>query len=236
MPLPNDRELLHRMLDETTERLSLYESLWEAHHAARTLREDPAYQDEHTRAARDLLPMLNGRSFWAAAADIEGRYPTFDRMGAAVRRGLRLAEGMGPLPPLTRRYVELPDLPDDVQQWLEDPASGVKMLAHVAAVQEAQAAILAKLDGPKPINYAAVAERLRDMGHAIPAALVLFMAEEKSATAADVAFHVHGDADLSGDTVRRNVQRTSKELLPQVEPRLSIHYSREQVTMRENLD
>ena len=145
--LPSNRDLLLRMLDETTRFLNAAEPLRDALLTARRMLQDEAVQSEVESASRDLEPILKGRSPWAALGEIEGRYLAVDRLADAVRRTARLTEDLTTnYLPLTGRGIEVSGFPENLEDWIADMRAGGKLFgSFVAAVREAHDAIFAKL-------------------------------------------------------------------------------------------
>jgi hypothetical protein len=73
---------------------------------------------------------------------------------------------------------------------------------------------------PKPIDYQAIADKLRMQRKTIQARLVEFMADRPSAENEDVAEHVHKVKKISDKAIAANVQRTN-DSLADIEPRLA---------------
>jgi len=151
--LPSNRDLLLRMLDETTRFLNAAEPLRDASLTSRRMLQDSAVQSEVDLASRDLEPILNGRSPWAVLGEIEGRYVAVDRMAGAVRRTVRLTEDLtAHYLPLTGGGIKVSGFPENVQDWIADMRAGGELFgSFVAAVREAHDAIFARLDAaPSP--------------------------------------------------------------------------------------
>lgn len=81
---------------------------------------------------------------------------------------------------------------------------------------------------PGAIDYADIANRLRKAGKRTPAMLVEYMADKSHASPDDIAFWVHGNAQVSPDAIRKNVERTN-DFLAEIGSRLSFRFVSERV-------
>ncbi|WP_165067696.1 hypothetical protein [Paludisphaera rhizosphaerae] len=229
-PLPVDREILRRMLDELTAYLSRIRPVQEAYSLRKKLLASPEVQHALDLMAYGLRSIVKGDVPLVSFERIEANCPELSRikgLSEIVDGYFKDHQARIPLI-LSADYLEIPRTPSQLRGMLTEMGpSGDLLTSMVTPVVALHRRIMDELAKPEPVvkaplasvDYAAVVLAMQRQGSPQVAKLVEFMADKSKASFEEVAMEVHGDSKATSEAIQANIRR-AKRLLARIESRI----------------
>lgn len=155
--LPDDRALLFRMLDETTQLLAKVTETQHSMAEFRKLHQSQEAKEALGIAQKSIELLKAGKPPLVAPARLKVLYPVLDRLAVVNQKLTRLSDSLEPPLLLTSDYLDIPRDPPAFGAWLREKAANADVFfALTQPLRELHNAILEKLEKePSQVNTTA---------------------------------------------------------------------------------
>jgi hypothetical protein len=170
-PLPDDRALLLRMLDETHQFLIKATEAQRTTSTFRKLHDSQEAKDAFSVAQQSIDRLRDGRPPLVTPGRLKVLYPVLDRLAALNQKRDQLIESLGPPLLLTSKYLDFLRTPAALRAWLsEKPTASAVIDGMIQSIHRLHEAILEKLErelcsiGPNAVHPTAPQASVSDPG------------------------------------------------------------------------